>query len=159
MANVKKPRVLNDDAEITVINNTSGLLFYRSPRTMDEWEWAEYGDEHEMKVSEIKSMKAQNRRFLDEQWIIPHEKDYDVIPYLKLEKFYKNIVTPEQIDSILEGSAEEVKTALQNASANVKDLIFNKAKEKFQAKELTDVHVIDTIETTLGVEIDSNRLK
>lgn len=154
-----KKRVLTDETEVTVINNTSGMLFYRSPRTQDEWEWAEYGDEHEMSVRELKAMKAQHRRFFDDQWIIFPEKDYDVISYLKVEKNFQNIVTPEQIDELFDKSNEEFIKALNSATINVKDLIFTKAKEKYLAGELTNVHILDAIETNLGVLIDPEKLK
>jgi hypothetical protein len=55
---VKKVRKLDDKTLVTVISNFSGQLFYRSPRTQDEWEFAEYGDEHEMSIQELKKYEG-----------------------------------------------------------------------------------------------------
>jgi hypothetical protein len=150
----KKTRVLNDNTGITVINNTSGTLIYISPRTQEEFQWAEYGDEHEMKLSELKTMKAQHRRFFDEQWIIFAEKDYDAIQYLKLEKFYKEIASPEMIEELFDLPVADFTNVLENATSNVKSLIVGKAREKYENGDLVNAHMIRAIEEKLNVVVD-----
>jgi len=152
----KKTRKLDDKSIVTVISNFSGLLFYRSPRTQDEWEWAEYGDEHEMSIQELKSMKAQHRKFFEDKWIIFPDKDSDAISHLKIEKYYKDVVTPVDMEDIFEITVEELTEIIDRSTANEKALLLTKAREKFESGELVNTHIIKLIEDKLQVDIDIN---
>lgn len=154
-----KTRTLNDNTSVTVINNTSGTLYYQSPRTNEVWEWAEYGDEHEIKLSELKTMKAQHKRFFEDQWIIFPEKDQDVISYIRLEKFYKEVATPEMIEEMFELTVPEFTTVLEKSNQNVRSLILGKAREKYDNGDLVNHHMINVIEDKLNVIVDVNNPK
>lgn len=155
----KKVRKLDDRTEVTIISNVSGLLFYKSPRTQDMWEWAEFGDEHEMSIQELKTMKAQFRKFFEDKWIVFHEKDADAIPHLKLEKYYKDVVVQDAWDDVFEKSVAELSTVIDSASFNEKSLLVTKAREKYADGELTNFHIIKLIEEKLQVDIDINNPK
>jgi hypothetical protein len=156
---VKKVRKLDDKTLVTVISNFSGQLFYRSPRTQDEWEFAEYGDEHEMSIQELKSMKAQHRRFFEDKWITFAEKDQDVISHLKVEKYYKDGFVQDDLEDIFEKSIEELSDIIETATPNEKSLIITKAREKFESGELVNLHIIKLIEDKLHVDVDINNPK
>jgi hypothetical protein len=156
---VKKVRKLDDKTLVTVISNFSGQLFYRSPRTQDEWEFAEYGDEHEMSIQELKSMKAQHRRFFEDKWITFAEKDQDVISHLKVEKYYKDGFVQDDLEDIFEKSVEELSDIIETATPNEKSLIITKAREKFESGELVNLHIIKLIEDKLQVDVDINNPK
>jgi hypothetical protein len=156
---VKKVRKLDDKTLVTVISNFSGQLFYRSPRTQDEWEFAEYGDEHEMSIQELKSMKAQHRRFFEDKWITFAEKDQDVISHLKVEKYYKDGFVQDDLEDIFEKSIEELSDIIETATPNEKSLIITKAREKFESGELVNLHIIKLIEEKLHVDVDINNPK
>jgi hypothetical protein len=156
---VKKVRKLDDKTLVTVISNFSGQLFYRSPRTQDEWEFAEYGDEHEMSIQELKSMKAQHRRFFEDKWITFAEKDQDVISHLKVEKYYKDGFVQDDLEDIFEKSVEELSDIIETATPNEKSLIITKAREKFESGELVNLHIIKLIEDKLHVDVDINNPK
>jgi hypothetical protein len=152
-------RKLDDKTLVTVISNFSGQLFYRSPRTQDEWEFAEYGDEHEMSIQELKSMKAQHRRFFEDKWITFAEKDQDVISHLKVEKYYKDGFVQDDLEDIFEKSVEELSDIIETATPNEKSLIITKAREKFESGELVNLHIIKLIEDKLHVDVDINNPK
>jgi hypothetical protein len=156
---VKKVRKLDDKTLVTVVSNFSGQLFYRSPRTNDEWEWAEYGDEHEMTIQELKVVKAQHRRFFEDKWITFAEKDQDVISHLKVEKYYKDGFVQDDLEDIFEKSVEELSDIIETATPNEKSLIITKAREKFESGELVNLHIIKLIEDKLHVDVDINNPK
>jgi hypothetical protein len=157
---VKKVKKLDDSTMVTVIGNFAGDLFYRSPRTQDEWRWA-FGDEDDMSIRELKTMKSSHRRFFEDKWITfaEHEAD-DVIKHLKLEKYYnEGISNQDDWDSIFELSVDELSDIIETATPNEKSLIINLAREKFEDGELVNTHIIKLIEEKLQVDIDISNPK
>jgi hypothetical protein len=156
----KKPKKFTDATNVTVISNFSGHLFYRSPRFNDEYEWAEYGDENEMSIQELKSMKASHRRFFEDKWITFTEDDADdIIKHLKIEKYYKDGVAQNDLEDIFDKSVEDIADIIDTATPNEKSLILTKAREKFESGELINTHIIRLIEEKLQVDIDVNNPK
>jgi arsenate reductase-like glutaredoxin family protein len=155
-----KVRKLDDKTVVTVISNFPGFLYYRDPRTQDEFEFAEYGDEHEMTLQQLKTMKAQHRRFFEDKWITfaEHEAE-DIIKYLKVEKYFKDGVAQDDLEDIFEKSVEEIADIIDTATANEKSLILTKAREKYESGELVNTHIIKLIEDKLQVDIDINNPK
>jgi hypothetical protein len=157
---VKKARKLTDETMVTVIGNFAGDLFYRSPRTQDEWRWA-FGDEDDMSIRELKTMKSSHRRFFEDKWITfaEHESD-DIIKHLKLEKYYSDgISNQDDWDNIFELSVEDLADIIDTATPNEKSLIINMAREKFDSGELVNTHIIKLIEEKLQVDVDLNNPK
>lgn len=155
-----KVRKLDDKTVVTVISNFPGFLYYRDPRTQDEFEFAEYGDEHEVTLQQLKTMKAQHRRFFEDKWITfaEHEAE-DIIKYLKVEKYFKDGVAQDDLEDIFEKSVEEIADIIDTATANEKSLILTKAREKYESGELVNTHIIKLIEDKLQVDIDINNPK
>jgi hypothetical protein len=55
-----------------------------------------------MTIQELKSLKAQHRRFFEDKWITFAEKDQDVISHLKVEKYYKDGFVQDDLEDIFE---------------------------------------------------------
>lgn len=157
---VKKVKKLTDESNVTVIGNFPGDLYYRSPRTQDEWKWM-YGDEDEMSIRELKTMKSSHRRFFEEKWIIfAEDQADDVIKHLKLEKYYSDgINSQDDWENIFGLSVEDLADVIETATANEKSLIINLARDQFESGELKDIHIIKLIEDKLQVSIDINNPK
>lgn len=157
---VKKTKKLTDSTMVTVISNFPGFLFYRDPRTQDEFEFAEFGDEHEMTLQQLKTMKAQHRRFFEDKWVTfaEHEAD-DIIKHLKIEKYFKDGASQDDLEDIFDKSVEDISDIIETATPNEKSLILTKAREKFDSGELVNTHIIKLIEDTLHVDIDVNNPK
>ena len=156
----KKVRKLDDRTEVTVISNWSGILYYLCPRTQDEFIWAEFGDEHEMTIQQLKTMKSQHRKFFEDKWIIFDENDAeDVIKHLKVEKYFKDGFSQDDWDSIFEKPIKDIEDIIETATPNEKSLILTKAREQFESGELTNLHIIRLIEDKLKVDIDVNNPK
>src|SRR5206468_5939812 len=149
------PRKITDDTEVTLISNCKGKLFYRSLTNVIR-EWGDQGDEQEMTVKELKEMKAQQSVFFSENWVIFPESQMDIIKHLKIEKYYTNVVFPEDVDAMFEKSVEDFEKILDNATTGVKALVLGKAREKYETKELTNAHIIRLIEDKLQASIDIN---
>lgn len=149
----KKSRKLTEDTIVTIINNTRGELYYIN-RSQKDWRWGATGDEHQITISELREMKSSYRTFFEKQWIVFAEEDMDVIPFLKLEKFYQSSITPQYIIDKLEGSEGEFVHFIDSANANIKSMILTIAREKYKNRELINPYIIRKIEDTLGADID-----
>lgn len=150
---VKQERVkLDDHLEVRVANNINGVLVYKSPRTQQDWVFQSYGDEDIMELHELRTMKSNHPAFFRNGWI--RILDEEVIKYLRLERFYDNVITPEELDELFDLSVEEIQEILDKANENAKSLIVGKAKEKYQHGELTNVHVIKLIEDKFKIKLD-----
>jgi hypothetical protein len=149
----KKTRKLTDDTQITIINNTRGRLGYIN-RSLHEWIFSETGDELEISIRDLREMKASHISFFKEQWITFAEKDIDAIEFLKVEKYYQDIITPEFIDSKLDGNEDEFISFLNDANSNIRALILSISRDKFAKGEMKNAYIVRAIEDTLGAEID-----
>lgn len=154
MTTAQRKRKLTEDTYVTIINNCKGSLSYTN-RLGQDWLFGETGDEQQITVRELRQMKSQSVKFFKEQWIIFAEEDQDVIPYLKLEKYYQNVITPEYIEEIMMGDDfSAFENLLTKSSNNTKSMILSIARKKYKAGELTNVRVVRFIEDTLNVDID-----
>lgn len=155
-----KVKKLSDTSVVTVISNFPGFLFYRDPRTQDEFEFAEFGDEHELTLHQLKTMKAQHRRFYEDKWITfpEHEAD-EIIKYLKVEKYFKDGVEQNDLEDVFEKSVDEIADILETATPNEKSLILTKAREQFESGKLINLHIIKLLEEKLQVDIDISNPK
>ncbi len=153
MATATKSRKLSENTIVTVINNTRGELYYIN-RSMKDWRWGHTGDEHEMTIAELREMKSSYRTFFEKQWIVFAEEDVDVIPYLKLEKYYQESITPQFIEDKLDGNENEFTSFINSANANVRSMILAIARDKYKKGEMKNAYIVRTIEDTLGADID-----
>lgn len=69
ISNPKKVVKLDDSILITVKSNTYGELIYINSRTGDMVKWAEFGDEQDMTMGDLRSMKGTQRSFYEKNWI------------------------------------------------------------------------------------------
>jgi hypothetical protein len=80
------------------MNITNGILIYKSKKTGMHLQFEKYGDIEYIEFGELLTMKTSSRKFLEEPWILI--LDEEVVKYLGLEKLYKKLVHPENIDAI-----------------------------------------------------------
>lgn len=146
---VKKQRDLNE--VITVVNITNSKLTYVS-RTSPGYqiEWDRYGDENYMEYKELINMRNSQRMFFEEPWIMC---DWDVLVDLKVDKYYKNIINLDDIDSLFKKSPQELKKTLQIVPNGIKRLIADRAFELRREKKLDSISIIETIEKVLKIDL------
>lgn len=147
-------RKLDNNTLVNVANNTHGVLYYRSPRTQQEWIFQKYEDEDVMELHEIRTMSTSAKRFFEDNWL--RILDEDAIEYLRLGKYFEKAMTPEELESLFDKGADELKEVVDGASSNVKSLILAKAREKYEEGNLTNIHVIEMLKEKFGAEIEIN---
>lgn len=144
---VKKQHDLHD--MVTVRNMTAGSLIYKSNRNLGYIvEWSGYNDEQPMEVLELKNMLASQRRFFEKNWV--WIDDPTLIEELGLGKFYKHMLSPEQVDGLFEEDADTMVRRISELSPDMQDTVRVVAKEKIANGEITSYTVIQALQKYFG---------
>lgn len=147
----QEKRKLTADTEVEIMNNTTGLYGYigRSGFALD---MSEYGDTLEMPFGELKRMKAEQPRHLNDAFIVV--LDQDAVKELRLEKIYEGIVNDVGLDNLLR-DPQKLKTVIPKMPAAMKETVAAVARRKFRTEELYDNRVKKVIEEGLNIKIDN----
>lgn len=129
-----------------------GQLIYKSPKTMGYTViWNNFGDVEYLELGELIAMKNVYPRFFSEPWIMID--DVDVIKYLNLEKYYKNIIDVDNIDLVFDLPLEKFVDTLQKVPRGIKNVIVQRAVELIKEKKLDSIAKIEAIEKTFSVDL------
>lgn len=119
-------------------------------------EWDEYGSTEYMELSELVSMRNTDRRFFEDNWVICEDtEDYkamQIYDFLKVAKYYANVFTPENIDTIFNETPKQIIKIISTLSEGMKGTIATRAKIKVDAKEIDSNSKIEALETALDVK-------
>ena len=145
------------DTVVPVTSNFEGLLYYESKRNLGYTiEWDSYGLTEYMELSELISMRSSCKRFFEDNWIIIEDtEDYsagEIYSFLKVEKYYQNVLTPDNIDELFKKEPKEVIKTVSTLSNGMKDIIKTKAKVMYDNKKLDSNKMIEALETALNIK-------
>ena len=144
------------DTIVPVICNTVGGAFYSSKKIMGYTvEWEELGSVEYMELGELSSMKNTDKRFFEDNWIVLDDTDEytatELYDFLKVSKYYKNILTPENIDEVFTYSKDKLVKTITTLSRGLKETVAVRAKQKLDENTL-DRNIIDILESSLGIQ-------
>lgn len=157
---IKKTNKVNKiplDINVPVKSNYQGRLNFESKKTMGYLiEWDSYGSTEYMELSELVGMRNSSRRFFEDNWITVEDTDEysagEIYQFLKVDKYYKNILTPDGIEKLFKKNPNEIIKAISSLSSGMKDVVKTKAKIMYDDKTLDSNKVIDALETALDVK-------
>jgi hypothetical protein len=147
---LKKPS-LDKNELIPVMNITNGSLVYQSRKTGMEVKFESYGDIEYLEVGELLTMRSGQRRFLDEPWILI--MDNEVVNYLGLDKLYKKLENPQNIDNIFNFENEAFEHIVKSSPRGYAQLIISRAKVKIKEGTLDSISKIKILEDRFNVEL------
>ena len=144
---------ITNETMVECRNGTAGTLIYKStlnPGYTVEWE--AFGDVQEMEYRELVSMRGNQRRFFEENWILID--DPAIIKKLGVERYYKNSLTTDNFNDVFTMPADEIKKIVPTLPGGTKDAIASEAKKKIETGELDSRSAIKALEDTLSVELE-----
>ncbi len=147
------PKDIDPNTIVLVKNGFNGRLVYISSRTSEEYVWDFFGDEQEMELRELRNIKSSAKKFYEKNWFLFDKDNSWVIPYLGLEKFYKNALKLEDFDDIFAKSPEEIEATISKLSNGQKNSLTYRARELVLSKKIDSLKVIDALEKALGVDL------
>lgn len=152
----QKPKKIPLDILIPVTSNFKGVLNYTSNRiTGYTIKWDGFGSTEYIELAELVSMRNSARRFFEDNWIVIEDTDeyaaMQIYDFLKVAKYYKNVFTPETIDSLFEKDPSDMFRIISTLSQGMKDTIAVRAKEKIDSNEFDSTSKRKALSEALGI--------
>lgn len=144
---------ITNDTMVECRSGVVGNLIYKSllnPGYTVEWD--DFGDVQEMEYRELVSMRSNQRRFFEENWILIDNPV--IIKKLGVERYYKNSLTTDDFEEVFTMPAEKIKEVVPTLPGGTKDAIASKAKKKIESGELDSRSAIKALEDSLAVELE-----
>lgn len=149
----KVSRFKDDDA-IVVMNGFSGDLTHRSGTSGRMWSFKHFGQTAKIPYGEILTIRNNSPKVFENGWLVILNKQ--IQEDFGLVEIYKNILTPENIDSVFEKNLEEMKEFVENLPEEMKVVLVSKARELYKDKKLDSVSTIDYIENKFDISLKDN---
>lgn len=138
---------------ITVLNGYQGCLTYKSSKTGEKFKWAEFGDEQEIELRELRNAKNTHKKYFEKNWFMFDDEFTWVIDYLGVNQYYKNTIKVADFDNIFKNKPDDLKKIINNLSDGQKKAVAFRAKALIDNGEIDSNMVIRTLEQTLGIEL------
>lgn len=146
---------------VPVMSNCHTPLIYNSRRQNGYVvEWDSYGVVEYMEVSELIAMRSSALRFYRDNWIVILDCDDGENPYTAEEiynsigvaSFYKNAITPENIDKLLSKSSTAIKAAMEKLSMGARRTVYEYVCEKKESGEFDSIERFNVIQKMAGID-------
>lgn len=144
---------ITNDTMVSCRNGTAGNLIYKSllnPGYTVEWDG--FGDTQDLEYRELVSMRGNQRRFFEDNWILID--DYRIIQKLGVDRYYQNSLTTDNFDEVFSMPADKIKEVVPSLPGGTKDAIASRAKDKIESGELDSRSAIKALEDSLSVELE-----
>lgn len=146
------------DLIVTVKNNQTSPLLYRSNDDSTLLEWDEFGSEEYMTVRELVTMRNSQRRFFEDNWITLDDTDEytadELYKFLRVDKMYSKILDIWQIEDLFHSKPSEVKAVISTLSKGMKQTIKDFAIKKYKSGALDSKQLIKALEESLMIELE-----
>ena len=151
---IKKPAKVKLDEFIDVQSCIVGKLIWKSKKTGYKMTWDAYGDINPMQVSDLIEMRNDSKYMFIANWVVLlGDRAQDIMDYLQISQYYKDVLTPDDIDSILLGDPKDLGTALRTMKEATKEALVYKAREYVKDGTIDSSKTIKAIREATGVDI------
>ena len=160
----KKDMNFPDHVMVGVQSNTFGELIYYNRRTGARVSWNGVGDVQPVPMGELRDMRNTQRGFFENNRIFVtgvQDEDYaeatpeDVYKALMVSQYYKNVIDPDNFNTIFTMDADEIRMRLRRMSVGAKANFVVAANEAIRRGRLDSLRKIKVIEECLGCELVS----
>jgi hypothetical protein len=160
----KKKLKLDDSVSILVSSNVFGLLTYVNHKTGDKYQWSRMGEIQSLYVSDIRAMKSNQQRFLEENWILIEgiadiDEAYDdvelddIYDALQISHYYNNRLCPKDIGEIFNWSASDIRAKVPKMNSSIKESLVVRGNELIKSGVLDSISKLKALEEVLGCEL------
>lgn len=141
---------LNDGTSIPVENNTDGGLIYVMKSTGEVFEWEKSSDRLFMKISQLKSMLNEGRKFFTNNWVlIP----YSVLKYLGVDGLYSQVYSVHDLNNLFKLPTEEMIDKIKIMSKAQRRNVMKVAITSIETGELDSVKNIKALESFFEMQL------
>lgn len=162
----KKKLKLDDNVSILVASNIFGELIYVNHKTGDKYTWETMGDVQSLYVSDIRAMKSNQRKFLEENWIVitgiaDTSDEYEnvdlteIYEALQISNYYKEFLCPSNLNDVFNWSVDEIRNKVSKMPTSTKETIAIRANELIKAGIIDSISKVKVLEEVIGCELAS----
>lgn len=138
------------NTEVACTNLTNGKLIYISKKQLGyQVIWENPNDVEYIELSELVSMRNSQRAFFENSWI--GIDDPDIIKFLKVEQYYKNVINLDNITAFLDLPNEEIARKLENMSNGFRENIKSKVVDMINNDEIDSIKKVKFLKETFGL--------
>ncbi len=162
---INKPVKIDDGVSIKVKSNFYGKLYFRNPRSGDEFNWSQNGDIQFLTMFDLKTMKAQASGFFKNQWVtilgVSDDSDCkatpaDICKALAIDIYYKNFIDPTNFDVVCSWSEAEIAEKISLLSDGAKTNLIVALNSFIENGTLDSRRKIKAFEKALDCELKNN---
>ena len=151
---IVKDAGFKDDDMILVMSGISGALTHRSLSTSRVWDFLEFGQTQKMPYSELLTIRNTNPKVFNRGWLVvlnPRiQEDFG------LTEMYKNILTPETIETVFDKNVEELSFLIDNLPEGMQIALMDKAREFYRNGRIDSISKVKLIEEKFNVSLEDN---
>lgn len=159
--NVKKSAVkITDDMICNVASACFGGLIYVDPRTREKIEWEDYGVTQQIPFEMLRTMKMNYVKFFKNNWVVikgvedePDITPADVYRALHVEQFYRNIIDPDNFESVCAWKESEIEERVKLLTPGARQNLTVALNTFIENGTLDSVRKIKAFEKALGCEL------
>lgn len=140
----------DDKDEIMVMSGLSNTYRHKSELGRD-YVFNRFGQVEKMPYSEVRRIQNQTPMVFKDGWLLI--LNLDVIKDFGLERQYRHVVTPKNIDKILKQDEQTVLEFTKNLPKALKTTFAEYAKKQYKNGTLDSIRVINAIEDGTGKSI------
>jgi hypothetical protein len=150
MENLKQTE-FRQNTLVEVVSGYTGELVHTLKKTGETFVWPSYGDAQELKIEELKAIKATSKGFFARHWFIV--RDPAAVEYLGLGAYYKNYV---EGGALIKMAPEEIKEAVRKLTPPQKRTLAGRVCFLMRTGKIDSNKTIDALESALGVALRQN---
>lgn len=138
------------NTEVACTNLTNGKLIYISKKQLGyQVVWQNPNDVEYIELGELVSMRNSQRAFFEKGWL--GIDDPDIIKFLKVEQYYKNIINLEHIEDFFNLPNNKIEEKLKNMSDGYRENIKNKAIDMIKNDEIDSIKKVKFLKEIFGI--------
>lgn len=160
---LNQKRKLLKEAEIIIVNNHGGYLYYRDDVLGIEIELPEYGDTDYVEAEVLRKMNMKSKTFFEKYWLLVVDfnceddrvKLEDVYEYLGISKYYKDVKLPNEefFDRLLlKANNRDFRKHLDKMNGALITRLCARAIDLYKCGKFENSNKINVIEEKIGRE-------
>ena len=139
------------NTEVACTNLTNGKLIYVSNKQLGyQVIWEQPNDVEYIELGELVSMRNSQRTFFEKAWI--GIDDPEIIRFLKVEKYYKNIVELDEVGTFFDLPDDEIARRLETMSDGFRENLRNKAADMIKKDEIDSIKKVKFLKQIFNLD-------
>lgn len=155
-----KPVKINDEMIANVTSTVFGKLIFVDSRTGERVVWDKQGEDQQIPIGMLRSMKASHVGFFKNNWIVikeilehPEIGAADVYKALFVQQYYKNIIDPDDFESVCGWKESEIEEKVKMLSDGAKQNLTVAINTYIEEGKIDSLKKIREFERVLGCEL------